>query len=248
MFNPPTGRRYVRFLRDLHATMVFDWYMEIGCRTGRSFAPVRGKTIAIDPYFQLKQESLGVKPALHLFQQTSDDFFASGFLERMSIRLSFSFIDGMHLIEFVLRDFLNTERHSDPGGVIAVHDCCPSSHEMTTRDLSALPKGAWTGDVWKIIPILQRYRPELRLDVLPLAPSGLLVVSGLNPSDTTLADRMEEILDEWRERDLAGYGTDAFYQGFDYRVPKEVIDAGYPMFREIAREHAEQPDPEWVSP
>lgn len=248
MFNPPTGRRYVRFLRDLHTSLLFDWYMEIGCRTGRSFGPVRGKTIAVDPFFRLKTDPIGEKPALHVFQQTSDDFFQSGFLDKMGIRVAFSFIDGMHLIDYVLRDFVNTERVSDPKGVIAIHDCCPSSFEMTTRDLDDLPKGAWTGDVWKIIPILQTYRPDLVLDVLPLGPSGLLLVSNLNPDNRTLEGAMPDIMRDWQDLELEAYGAERFYQSFEYRNPKAVIEAGYPMFSGVALQQDAQTVPEWVSP
>lgn len=101
----------------------------------------------------------------------------------MQIKLSFSFLDGMHLFEFLLRDFIAAEKASGPNGVIAMHDCCPFSHEMTTRDLDNLPQGggAWTGDVWKLIPILREYRPDLKLTVLNAAPTGLVFVSGLKP-------------------------------------------------------------------
>jgi hypothetical protein len=36
-----------------------------------------------------------------------------------------------------------------------IHDCCPKSYRMTTRNLEALPQGPWTGNVWKIYPILR---------------------------------------------------------------------------------------------
>ncbi len=32
----------------------------------------------------------------------------------------------------------------------------------------------WTGDVWKLIPILQRYRPDLQLTLFDAPPSGLV--------------------------------------------------------------------------
>lgn len=67
---------------------------------------------------------MGEKPALHLFQATSDDFFASDFLRRDGIRLGLSFLDGMHLYEFLLRDVMNTEAASDPNGVI----CCMTAY------------------------------------------------------------------------------------------------------------------------
>jgi hypothetical protein len=123
MFNRAMGKNYARFLDGLHANMLFDWYLEVGCRSGRTFGPVRGKTIAVDPYFRIETNVIGPKPALHILQQTSDDFFASGFLKAMKIKLSFSFLDGLHLFEYLLRDFMGAEANSHKNGVIAMHDC-----------------------------------------------------------------------------------------------------------------------------
>ena len=69
MFKRATGLKYHRFLRRLHGRLLFDWYMEIGCRLGDSFAPVRGRTIAVDPFFRANMNIIGTKPVLHV----SDD-------------------------------------------------------------------------------------------------------------------------------------------------------------------------------
>ena len=44
MYLKPHGTRFRNFLGWLHGEMLFDWYLEIGCRKGDSFAPVRSKT------------------------------------------------------------------------------------------------------------------------------------------------------------------------------------------------------------
>ena len=80
MFVKRTGMSYPPFLRSLHEACLFDWYLEVGCRSGESFAPVRSKTVAVDPFFRAEINIIGKKPALHVFQETSDDFFAGGFL------------------------------------------------------------------------------------------------------------------------------------------------------------------------
>lgn len=229
MFKPAGGMHYHRFLRNLHETILVDWYMEIGCRDGSSFADVRSKTIAVDPFFRVERNVIGAKPALHVFQQTSDDFFRSGFLEALEIRLSLSFLDGMHLFEYLLRDFIGTERHSRPEGVIALHDCCPFDHEMTTRDLDNIPEAAWTGDVWKLLPILKRHRPDLRITVLDCKPTGLVLVTGLDPENRVLSDAYEEIVAEWIGVTLDGYGTDRFFDGFDYTPAQSAVRAGHPL-------------------
>lgn len=248
MFKKPNGMPYVRFLRSLHRTHVFDTYLEIGCRTGRTLAGVRGRTIAVDPYFKVTTDIIQGKPALHVFQQTSDDFFAGGFLDALSIKLSFSFLDGMHLVEFLLRDFINTERHSKPNGLIAMHDCVPFNHEMASREIGEEDGGAWTGDVWKLIPILQQYRPDLKLDVLDCRPTGLVLVSGLNPDDTTLSDNYDEIIDRWTDITLNDFGEDRFFDLFEFGSAWSMAKAGFAEFSPVSLDQGTLHQPSFVSP
>lgn len=236
-FVPARGLGYVEFLSRVHERHLFDWTLEIGCRSGTTFAPVRGKTIAVDPFFQASINVIGRKPQLHVFQATSDDFFASGFLGTMGIRLSFSFLDGMHLIDYLLRDFIGTEAASHPGGVIAIHDCLPYSHDMTTRDLTRLgrlPRQIWTGDVWKLIPILQRWRPDLTVTVLDCAQTGLVLVSDLSPGDTTLRDRYDAIMAEFRDRTLQDHGVERFFGSFAVVPAAEALETGAALWEAIA--------------
>lgn len=248
MFMRASGVRYVRFLKRLHIQKHFDWYMEVGCRTGRVFRASRSKTIAVDPFFRVTENVIGVKPALHVFQQTSDDFFGSGFLDRMGIALSFSFLDGMHLFEFLLRDVINTERHSRPDGVIALHDCCPFREDMTTRDVDNAPSDAWTGDVWKLIPILKTYRPDLTVDVLDCEPTGLVLLSNLDPANTVLADNYDRIVTDWTDVTLADYGVGRFVDDFTFVDATREMKAGFPRFDGVAIEEDALPVPEYVSP
>ena len=59
MFVKPLGTQYRRFLATLHSRHLFDWYLEVGCRSGESFAPVRSKTIAVDPFFRAEINIIG---------------------------------------------------------------------------------------------------------------------------------------------------------------------------------------------
>jgi hypothetical protein len=248
MFKQAKGMKYVTFMAGLHRERLFDWYLEVGCRTGRIFANARGKTIAVDPFFRAEANIIGSKPALHVFQQTSDDFFASDFLKAMKAKLSFSFLDGMHLFEFLLRDFIAAERASDPKGVIALHDCCPFDHPMTTRDLSAIPKQAWTGDVWKLIPILMEYRPDLRITVLDAAPTGLVLVSGLDPKSRVLEKNYADIVALYTDMTLEAFGLDAFNALFDYEDTAAFAAAGYPLFAGVTLAETAALKPEKVTP
>ncbi|MEN9411204.1 MAG: hypothetical protein RL216_3178 [Pseudomonadota bacterium] len=234
MFIAPGGKKYTRFLTNLHATYVFDWYLEIGCRTGRTFGPVKGKTIAVDPYFRVASDVIGDKPALHVLQQTSDDFFDSGFLESMKIKLSVSFLDGMHLFEFLLRDFMNTEARSREDGVILMHDCIPYTSEMTTRDIASTPRGPWTGDVWKIIPVLQEFRPDLKITMLDCIPTGLVLVTNLAPKNTVLKRKYDDIIARFTELKIEDFGIERFNTSFSLTSAEAYAADGYPDFKPLA--------------
>lgn len=207
--------------------------MEVGCRTGAIVGLARGKCIAVAPFFQVSQNVIGPKPELHIFQQTSDEFFDSGFLKAMKIKFSFSFLDGMHLFEFLLRDFIAAANASDPNGVIAMHDCCPFSHEMTTRGIDNLPDGAWTGDVWKLIPTLREFRPDLEIKVLDAAPTGLVLVSGLKPKSKVLKAAYNDIVARYKSETLKSFGISRFNNLFEYTDARAFANEGYVLFEDI---------------
>jgi hypothetical protein len=54
----------------------------------------------------------------------------------------------------------------------------------------------WSGDIWRLILLLRKYRPELSVNVIAAAPTGLGVVRGLDPSSRVLRERLEEIVRE----------------------------------------------------
>ncbi len=141
----------------------------------------------------------------------------------------------MHLIAYLLRDFRNTERNRDAGGVIAIHDCCPWNVPITTRDLDSLRDGfAWTGDVWKLLPILQQYRPDLKITVLDANSSGLVMVSNLDPDNTVLFDRYDEILAAY-DQALDQYGLERFTNSFGYVSSDAYVMADFPDFHQVSR-------------
>ena len=217
------GIRYLRMLGRMHTALDPKWYLEIGTFTGRSLTKVDCNFIAVDPTFRLKAPLAHPNAGqMHLFQATSDDFFATGFASRNDIRFDFAFLDGLHHFEVLLRDFINTEKLMAPGGVIALHDCCPSSVEMTVRDQIS---GAWTGDVWKTLLILLRHRPDLEIRVAKAAPTGLVVIRGADPSSIVLTDAYEDLVAEYERlqlEELPG-GLAGYYSEFKLEVPEEVI-------------------------
>jgi hypothetical protein len=246
-FRRNLGQRYTEYFDIFHQKISVDWYLEIGCRAGRSFAPVVSKTVAVDPFFKAEENIIGAKPKLFVFQQTSDDFFTEDNLKSMGIKLSYSFLDGMHLVEYLLRDFINTEANSDPKGVIAMHDCLPFAYPQLSRDLANLPRGPWTGDVWKLIPILQKYRPDLKLTILSCRPTGLVYVSNLDPNNTVLKDNYDQILADWVDMDMIDYGLDKFYASYEPVDPEAFAAADYPIFKDVRQDPSKLHKPKKVT-
>ena len=101
-------------------------------------------------------------------------------------------IDGMHLAEFALRDFINIERNSAPWSVIVFDDMLPENHEQALRTRATK---AWTGDVFRIEKVLKTYRPDLvtvRVDIY----TGALVVFAPNHLDQRLSSAYDQIVAE----------------------------------------------------
>jgi hypothetical protein len=173
-------------------------YVEIGIRTGESFALAKTavRSVAIDPAPDLKA---ALPAGARLFKLTSDDFFASHDLraELGNKAVDLAFIDGMHLFEFALRDFINLEKHCGPASTILVHDCYPQDAVSSARERTTV---FWSGDVWKLVPCLKKYRPDLLIATVDSPPTGLTVIRRLDPNSTVLSQNLEKIYAEFIPR------------------------------------------------
>jgi hypothetical protein len=74
----------------------------------------------------------------------------------------------------------------------------------------------WTGDVWKLIPILAKYRPDITVEVLDCWPTGLLQVKKLDTKSSALQDNYETIVREFRDVTLEDYGIGKFFSEFEF--------------------------------
>ena len=192
--SPLSGIDYIRFLATVHLDRNVERYFEIGTQYGPSLNCARKQAVAVDPKFLFDKEAWRSRPGIQLFEMTSDDFFAThNPATLLGGAIDLAFIDGMHLSEYVLRDFINTEVHCAPGGIIVLHDVIPQNFEMAERRRNGGARkdrelaNAWTGDVWRVLPILQRERPLLQIDVLDCKPTGLAIISNLDPTSRKLA-------------------------------------------------------------
>jgi hypothetical protein len=194
-----TGHGYLDVLTRLHHHLRPRSYLEIGTQSGR--------TLAVDPQFEVSMNVVGDKPSCSLFQMTSDKFFDSYSPTTILGRtIDLAFLDGMHLYEYLLRDFINTEKHCRANSVLVLHDCIPTDSyaarrqlgDISKRDLSPNPE-AWAGDVWKTIAILLRSRPDLAIYAYDAPPTGLIVITNLDPTSTILARKYDTLVREFRE-------------------------------------------------
>jgi hypothetical protein len=204
-----TGIGYSSLISNLVRARGARTYLEIGVCHGDNLSCIScDVAIGVDPGFQLKDNVAAGKRDLHLFQCTSDSFFERGALRGIAPNgIDFAFLDGMHLFEFLLRDFYKTEHNCRNNSLIAMHDCFPLNAEMTERVPNPSARqdqtlaGSWTGDVWKIIPILKKYRPDLMIKGVKAPPTGLLFVGDLDPSSDKLERCYSQIVSEFKSLD-----------------------------------------------
>ncbi len=210
-----TGEDYTEVLRRFHTLLRPKSYLEIGSRHGLSLSLAGCPSIAIDPVFDLRGDFIGSKPFCLLYRMRSDEFFDTHDPKELLGRtIDLAFLDGMHLAEVLLRDFMNTERHCSSNSVIALHDCIPVEAGIARRKevdpaISSATKHPhwWTGDVWKVVVILKKFRPDLTLYALDAQPTGLIMISNLDPKSTVLADNRDVISASFRSLDLGKMGV-----------------------------------------
>ncbi|QND60559.1 hypothetical protein [Mesorhizobium huakuii] len=92
------GVSYSAFLNTLHLCLKPKTYFEIGTLSGATLRLANGASIAVDPQFQIDADIMGEKPSCMLFQQSSDDFFATHNASQLfGAPIDLAFLDGMHL-------------------------------------------------------------------------------------------------------------------------------------------------------
>jgi len=189
------GDWYDSWLRRLYSLLEPETLIEIGVAEGNSLAmaPPRTLAIGVDPDPKIVR-ALG--PSTHVFAETSDAFFGRRGPDALLAGrpLGVGFIDGLHLFEQALRDFINLESYCGAGSIILLHDTIPLNEATQSRVRTTI---FHTGDVWKAALCLKHYRPELDVFTVATPPSGLTVVTGMNPGSRVLAERYREAVDRF---------------------------------------------------
>ncbi len=192
------GIYYTDWLKTVASQLSPRTYFEIGTRDGGSLMQINVTSVAVDPNFAITHDVIGAKPSCLLVQKTSDDFFASCSLrDILGGQVDLAFLDGMHLYEYLLRDFINTEKHCGSNSCIVMHDCLPTEYWMTPRIENI--GMAWTGDVWKVPLLLSKWRPELQIHYFDCPPTGLVAITNLDRSSTVLEEKYFHIIEDYQE-------------------------------------------------
>jgi hypothetical protein len=184
---------YLDALRRIHEVVAPERYLEIGVRHGRSLALAQCPAVGVDPAPEI---GVDLPPTARVIETTSDHFFEELADDRLPSPPGLVFIDGMHLFEYVLRDFMHVERRAGPGTLVVIDDIFPNHPAQAARGRRTR---VWTGDVWKLYLCLRENRPDLSLLALDTEPTGLLLISGLDPHNRVLWERYNPLVKQYRD-------------------------------------------------
>ena len=142
--------------------------------------------------------------------------------------IDMAFLDGMHLSEYLLRDFINVERHSRRNSIVILHDCLPVEWPMAERTHTQTPirdhhKHSWAGDVWRTALLLKRRRPDLEITAYAAPPTGLVCVTNLSPDSTILAESYAACVREMMAESLPQLGIETLFATLNVE-PTSVIE------------------------
>ena len=169
-------------LRGLHEVLTPRTYLEIGVNEGASLTLSRAKSIGVDPEFRVRHP---LRCDLDLVKAKSDEYFTrpDALAHFDGVPVDLAFIDGMHLSEFAVRDFINVEHYLAATGVTVFDDILPRNALEAAR---VRRTGAWAGDVYKAVQIIARHRPDLQVVLINTWPTGTAIVVGGDPFSDVL--------------------------------------------------------------
>jgi hypothetical protein len=200
------GDGYYTWLERIYRTFAPRFLLEIGVADGASLALAKRPTIAlgVDPVPNIRHP---VSTETHIFAEPSDEFFARRAIDGIlgGRDLDVAFIDGLHLYEQALRDFINVEQYCGPRSIVLFHDTVPLDEPTQSR---ARDTQFHTGDVWRVVLCLKHYRPDLDVFTVATPWTGLTIVTGLDNRSTILKDGFDEAVSRFLEIQFADVAAD----------------------------------------
>lgn len=226
------GLHYSKFISDFCSFRGTRTYLEIGVQHGFNLSHVSVDTaITIDPGFIIADDPSLEKKSVHLYRMTSEHFFSEHYAFAKLRGVHFAFLDGMLLLEFPLRDFLDTEKVCDPNGLIVLHGCIPFDGEMIERvnntgcrPANSTNKHAWTGDIRKVVSMIQKYCPDFRVVLVDCEPTGVAFITNLDPTSRLLDDNYLKIAKEFRDAQNNSASLDAFFDNQQIAEASSIIE------------------------
>lgn len=193
------GPAYTDVLSAIHRHLKPATYLEVGVFQGKSLVLADPSTVAvgIDPAPDIR---VPLGKNAHIHAMTSDAFFSERdvMAEFDGRPIQLAFIDGMHHFDFALRDFAHIERHCTRESIVLIHDCFPLDRTTADRDRVTT---FWSGDVWRLIVALKKYRPDLEIHTIATHPTGLGLIRNLDPNSRILSEKMDAIVAEFSTMD-----------------------------------------------
>src|SRR5262249_50276956 len=148
------AENYLATLARIHEAVQPELYLEIGVRAGDSLRLAPRAAIGVDPDMRLAGP---VPTTAALYPMTSDEFFRRHAAETIGRPVDLALIDGLHLFEYAVRDFMNTECRASRCGLIVVDDIFPNHAVQGSRFRRTR---VWAGDVWRLVLCLSEQRPD----------------------------------------------------------------------------------------
>ena len=127
-------------------------YLELGVATGKTFeaiVPHVKRGIGVDVR-DLRSKKIG-----EFYKMTTDNFFIK-FKDKVDV----VFIDADHKYESVIKDFKNSLKILNTGGIIFLHDTDPISKKFLAPRLC--------NDAYKIVKYINKTHPALDVLTLPI--------------------------------------------------------------------------------
>jgi glycosyltransferase involved in cell wall biosynthesis len=178
------------WLGRLYALLTPETAIEIGLGEGGSISQLQPPTLAIgvDPTPTLVHP---LKTQTHIFPETSDAFFARRGPDALLAGrpLGIGFIGRLHLFEQALRGFMHLEPYCGPRSVIFFRGTIPLNETTQSRIQTTT---FHTGDIWKTVLCLRHYRPDLDVFTIATPPTGLTLVTGMDPRSRIFTEGYDE--------------------------------------------------------